>query len=253
LEIILLLSMLALLLVSALSFRKIVRVDKEVWQLRSKLEAASSEAELRLYRQIEALIGIYRVVDPVRPLPPMRGWAGSPDFLMELLQTLLRTKPVSIVECSSGVSTLICAYCCRFNGAGHVQSLEHDPLFAAATRRNLAEHGLTEWATVIDAPLTDVAIGGESYRWYRHDTVAQGAIDLLVVDGPPAGTGPMARFPAGPLLFPYMRKGGAILLDDAGRPDEKVTVERWLELFPRLALRMPAAEKGMAVLSMPVA
>jgi hypothetical protein len=75
-----------------------------------------------------------------------------------------------------------------------VYSLEHDPISAAETRAMLADHGLDDWATVIDAPLVPVTLGGETFRWYD-DSGLKGlkAIDMLVIDGPPLDTNALAR------------------------------------------------------------
>jgi hypothetical protein len=82
------------------------------------------------FRQIEALIGIYEETQINRALPPTRGWAASPDFLRNLCISVAEEKPKTIVECSSGISTLIAAACLKRQGSGHVYSLEHDPIFA---------------------------------------------------------------------------------------------------------------------------
>lgn len=73
-------------------------------------------------------------------------------------------------------------------------------------------------------------------------------IDLLVVDGPPEQTAPLAREPALPRLLPRMATRWTVLLDDADRPDETEIVRRWLTLAPRSRLSRPPAEKGLAVL-----
>jgi rhodanese-related sulfurtransferase len=228
--------------------RKITRIDRATWDLPAMLDEKTNLAELRLYRQIEALTALNALIRPVLPLPPLRAWAGSPDFLLELARCVMLKKPSVIVECSSGASSVVAARCCQLNGSGHVYSLEHERVFAEATRERLREQGLDDWATVIDAPLETGIVSGGSYSWYTLRDLPDRPIDLLVVDGPPASLGPFARYPAGPKLLPRLSGRGAVLVDDADRDDERQIVQRWQDEFPALKARQVIAEKGLVVL-----
>lgn len=228
-------------------YRKIKRVDAATWDLPS-LDYRINQAELRLYHQLEALDSLNALIRPVVPLPPLREWAGSPDFLLEIAKVILQKKPLTIVECSSGSSTLVAARCCQLNGSGHVYSLEHESVFAEATRNNLREAGLEGWATVIHAPLKEHELSGAKYPWYDLSELPNLAIDLLVVDGPPAALAPQSRYPAGPYLVPHLSQGGAIMLDDADRRDEREIVKRWQQQFPQLDVQTRPAEKGLRII-----
>lgn len=202
-----------------------------------------------LYRQLEILVGLYVDLGLTKSLPGTRGWAASPDFLMELVKHTLREKPATVVECSSGTSTLILARCMQMNGGGKVYSLEHDPLYAEQTTAQLARHGLSEFAEVLVAPLESMTLGRESWLWYDHRALPDSRpIDMLVIDGPPTATGPQARYPAGPVLFPRLSGRGAVFLDDAERDSEKSILARWKTEFPQLAQASAFAEKGCAIL-----
>lgn len=203
-----------------------------------------------LFRQIEALHGLYVSLGLRRALPLTRGWAASPDFLQELAAHALDEKPCCVVECSSGISTLVLARCMQINGAGRVYSLEHDPAYARRTRRQLQLHGLAEWAVVIDAPLLPQTFGTRGPQpWYDCSGLApELAIDMVVIDGPPQAIADQARYPAGPALFPRMAPGATVFLDDAARPAERAALQRWAEEFPELEIRSLPCEKGAAVL-----
>ncbi len=202
-----------------------------------------------LFRQLEALQGLYVELELKHSLPPTRGWAASPDFLLEVARHARSLQHATVLECSSGISTLVLARCMQLNGSGKVYSLEHDRHFAAQTRAQLRRHGLQDWATVIEAPLTPYDLDGQSWPWYDLTQLPElPAIDLLVIDGPPQATRPQARFPAGPLLFPRLSSGAAVFLDDAARPDEQAILQRWRLAFPALAYTNEACEKGCAVL-----
>lgn len=225
---------------------------RRVHLLLHELGERSGHDTAALFRQVEALQGLYVDLDLRHSLPPTRGWAASPDFLAELATHVRRERPCVVVECSSGASTLVLARSLQLNGGGKVYSLEHDPLYARQTRQQLAHHGLSEFAEVLDAPLCKVALDGQRYDWYDHAVLPpMGPIGMLVIDGPPQDSCTQARYPAGPLLFPRLAAGAAVFLDDAKRPAETRTVARWREAFPALIVDMRSCEKGCAVLRVP--
>lgn len=205
-----------------------------------------------LFRQMEALQGLYVELDLKHSLPPTRGWAASPDFLLELARHARSARPLTVVECSSGASTVVLARCMQLNGQGKVFSMEHDADYARLTRAQLKRHGLEDWAQVLDAPLRPYRLGDEEWPWYDVAGLGTGTeIDLLVIDGPPQATRSLARYPAGPLLFPRLARGASVFLDDAGRPDERTILQRWQKEFPALEQSTRQCEKGCAVLSVP--
>lgn len=71
---------------------------------------------------------------------------------------------------------------------------------------------------------------------------------MLVIDGPPWFVSPLARYPAGPALFPKLAREGLILLDDAARDDESRIMERWRAEWPRLGCVRYDTEKGTALM-----
>lgn len=198
-----------------------------------------------LYRQIESLLALYSWIEPVRPLPEIGGFAALPDFLRLVADVAAEERPGLVVEAGSGVSTVVIAYCLRKLGGGRLVALEHDPIYAAATREALAKHDLEDLAMVVDAPLRKVEVGGRSCLWYDTDAISlEQPIDLLVVDGPPGGVHPMARYPAVPLLYDRLRDGATIVLDDADRIDERRAIEDWQRQHAGLMGRHVATQKG---------
>src|SRR5581483_11962464 len=91
-------------------------------------------------------------------------------------------------------------------------------------------------------------IGNESWVWYREDALPDAAIEMLVIDGPPTTVGKLARYPAGPILFPRLSGNAAVFLDDAARKQEKAVLMRWCMEFPEFAPKGMDCEKGCAVL-----
>lgn len=224
----------------------------------SSMESVSSrfqEHERRVTRrlltdfaQTEALLALYHEVRPERALPPTRSWAASPDLLRTCWTSALEQRPELILECGSGVSTIIFAYACRRMGVGRVVALEHEEAFAEETRASLRRHGLSDWADVRWAPLEPLPASLDSARWYALDAVPEGPIDLLFVDGPPANQDPTARQPALPVLYDRLSDDAVIILDDQIRAVEGAHTAGLPERYPDLALEVLEHEKGTAVL-----
>ena len=68
-------------------------------------------------------------------------------------------------------------------------------------------------------------------------------IDMLLVDGPPGMTGPLARYPALPVFYEYLNNDAVIFLDDGVREDENKIMQRWLQEFPDLSSEVLDSEK----------
>lgn len=163
-------------------------------------------------------------------LPLPGGWAVTGQTLLALVNEVLETGRENVVECGCGTSTVWTALALRHRGSGHVFALEHDPKFAEITRAQLRAQGLEDWATVIDAPLADTTIDGESVAWYdlaALDRLPE-RIDLLFVDGPPGDTGRLARRPAYALLQSRLFDHSVVVLDDTNRPAEQEIAKDWL-------------------------
>ena len=198
------------------------------------------------FAQIEALMWLVSILGLSRPLRPTRGYAASPDFLLELVRLIDEKQPLRVLELGSGVSTVVLAS--RLAGRGEVVSLDHDPGFAAQTRDELVQHGLS--ARVVDAPLVDVSVGGQAWRWYQVPG-GLGKFDMLVVDGPPGDTGRLARYPALPVLVGNLEPGAVVCIDDGIRDDEREMVKRWVQEQPGSESRYLETEKGMYVVTLP--
>src|SRR5699024_2695244 len=123
------------------------------------------------------------------------------------------------------------------NKTGRFLSFEHNHSYFEKTKRLLEECELTEYVDLIYAPLEEVVLENESYRWYSlpydliDHMVGKGELDILLIDGPPAATNKQARYPALPMLRKYCNEETVILLDDAAREEEKEILDRWIKLM----------------------
>ena len=212
---------------------------------------ADTQKEIKqTFRQLEALQNLSAVLPANDVLPATRGWAASPDLLVVLVNLLITERPSLVVECGSGASTLWLALAMRqFEIKGRIVALDHDPVFAAKTRDFLARHDVLDLAEVRDAPLESFSVDGETYSWYARQAWEDlTGIDLLFVDGPPAATGPQARYPALPLLIGSLNPVATIVLDDLIVPDMQKVLRLWLDAHPEFGSEILPLEKEAALL-----
>jgi predicted O-methyltransferase YrrM len=209
-----------------------------------------SDQREHVYLQIEALLAVYASLPIASPLPPMRGWALSPDAARLVVSLVFEKRPRIILDVGSGVSTLLLAYGLKKIGAGRVMALEHAEAFAESSRKDISNHGLGDFATVLFAPLKNVSLKGEGYIWY--DTAAlekmPSAIDMVIIDGPPEKTHALARYPALPLIWSRLAKDAVIVVDDAFTPATQKILGLWLAGLPGLTCSIVKTEKGTAIL-----
>jgi len=225
---------------------KITRLLQEQEERTVSAQQAIGE---NIYQQLEALISITSILPLRHPLPPMRGWAISPDFGVLLVAEILKKEPRVVLELGSGVSTLLIAYCLENIGHGRVVSFDHDLNYCEKSRDKIGDHKLGNIAEVVHAPLDEMQLNQGSWDWYDTARIDPDIkIDLLVIDGPPGQIQDISRYPALPLLHEYLSDDIVILLDDAARTDEKTIVEMWIREFPEFEHEYIPAEKGAAVL-----
>ena len=202
----------------------------------------------QLYQQLEAFITINSLLDIRPPLPPMRGWAASPDFLVLVLGEILARKPELVLELGSGVSTLISAYALQKLGKGKLISLDHDSNYLQKTQQQLKLHGLGDIVQAVHAPLTEINLNGVAWRWYDLASMQlPGTIDILVVDGPPAHIQARSRYPALPVLAEHLSEHATVFLDDAARVDEQAIAREWAMRYPDFNHELVNCEKGASV------
>ncbi len=214
-----------------------------------KLLELKSQADNH-YRQIEALFSIFNLLTLRQPLPPMRGWAVSPDFVKLIISSVFEHKPKLVVELGSGVSTLVVGYCLQTLNQGEVISVDHEESYTEISKNNVLNHSLQNVVQVIYAPLKNITIYDKTWLWYDPGflTNLEKPIDLLIVDGPPGDLQKLSRYPALPLLIDSLSDDALVLLDDSNREDEQEIVKLWKQSFPFSKVEQIVTEKGACVL-----
>lgn len=202
-------------------------------------------------KRVQDIVNLFQMV-PIRSgIPALGLWTASADLLVELVDRLVAERPAVAVEGGSGVSTVVMALAVREHGLPtKVVALEHTQEWAEHTRRMLERHGVAEHAEVRVAPLQPTSLDDHETPWYDESAIADLTdIGLVLVDGPPEGTGPRARYPMVPLLRDKLADRCTILVDDTARPGDADVVESWRPLLPGFELELLKLDKGAAVLT----
>ncbi|MEN8180709.1 MAG: class I SAM-dependent methyltransferase, partial [Pseudomonadota bacterium] len=166
-----------------------------------------------------------------------------------IVDDCLQAKPSLVLECSSGLTSLMLARCCQINGAGRVVSLEDGEEYVGNARAFINRYKLGEVASVIHAPLQKTDVDGAEYLWYATRKIPDQPIDMLVIDGPSGFIQKNSRYPALPMLYPRLADGCRVFLDDAARPDEQEIVAMWQAAYPELEQETIETERGCSILT----
>jgi predicted O-methyltransferase YrrM len=207
------------------------------------------DAAHRLERAIRSAEDAAALSAALQETAPIFGrWAVEGDFAGMIARELERA-PQLVVECGSGVTSLVIANQLRRNGSGRLISFDHDTGYASRCTALLDRAGLGDFARVVEAPLRPQQVGERTVDWYDRSVVEEAIedkIDVLVVDGPPQ-ISPWARWPALEVLYPRLAEGAVVLMDD-GR-SQQTTAHAWIERFPDLDLYWIDTVKGTWLLT----
>jgi Methyltransferase domain len=178
----------------------------------------------------EADLHAWQILSPLLSRDPYLPWtSGSmrPAGLVTVCNEIVHGSRTRIVECGSGLSTVVLARLLRERGEGALVALEHDSHWAALVEEQLRREDLGEIARVHYAPL-----GGEPpwYDLHAGDRLPD-KVDLLIVDGPPAFDPRHGnrRAPALSWFKDRLVDGATVILDDIDREGEREVLSGWEE------------------------
>jgi predicted O-methyltransferase YrrM len=178
------------------------------------------------------------------------GWSIDSFLGRTIFDSVLVDRPNCIVELGSGSSTLLIARCLSLIGHGDAEhiAVDHEETYLEQTRSYLALNGLEQHVKLWLCPLSRDDVTGK--LWYSGLTqrLEGHKIDLLLIDGPPGTTQEDSRYPALPVLMPFLSDRCTIMLDDARRPAERSIVEQWAAKFPDFDVRFLRDGHGVAIL-----
>lgn len=146
-------------------------------------------------------------------------WGAGSEFLAGCI-TYAMSSPGAILECGSGLSTILIGAIAKKQGVPH-WVLEHNPKWAGRVQHYLAQYQLD--SVLYTRPLADKG----DYSWYDAplDIMPDG-FSLVVCDGPPSRT-KGGRYGMFPTMKNRLMPGCHILLDDAERKGELEAAKRW--------------------------
>lgn len=237
---------------------KAAKLDEKVSEFEGTLERLaktnrqqSTRAIRDSTRQTESLVHIYQRYPQVKlPMPNTGGFAIDAQALAHLLTVVEERSPKKILELGSGTSTIWLGYLSQSYG-GKVVSLDHLEHYLHLTRSAVGRHELNDVIETRLAPLESTQCDGREFNWYAAAAMTDlSEIDMLLVDGPPAATGPEARYPSLPMLIDRLAPQATVILDDAHRDDEAGIVDAWLDAYPDFKLidegtsRLAVLERG---------
>jgi predicted O-methyltransferase YrrM len=164
------------------------------------------------------------------PYLPWTYFAMRPGAVVAILNDIAVNRRTHIVECGGGISTLYIGRLLRERD-GHLYTVEESADWADTLSHQIEKEKLTDWVSVIHAPISDVRLPDGNHPWYSHDVVkpltGRREIDLLIVDGPLAEHLPQIRYPALPYFYDSLQARATVVVDDIDRPGEQQIVKRW--------------------------
>jgi Methyltransferase domain len=201
--------------------------------------------------------GVHPLAGSTLPVPTLRKLLENDqlgvmtldaDTIVFLWEELLSERPRTIVECGSGISTLVLArYAAERIEAGdavpRIVSLEQDAEVKAHVDKLLIERGLHGKVQVIHAPLTS-----DGTYSISSDSLARALgcerIDWILIDGP-AGADEVRRDTIC-VLGPSCKAGTRWFLDDAFRDGELNVLRTWNSVGGTAVRGIYPVGKGLA-------
>lgn len=241
---------------------------KELAELRKKLDWRMDKGFNNSIKQVESFIGVQNYLETGQLSMEYHGWPISSDVALFLLGKIEANNYDLIIEFGSGTSTKLFAQAMsnrttktlvssndkkRIGKESHnnmdevveysydlpqrVLTFEHNKKYYLKTRESLVHAGLDDVVNLVHAPLVDYKCDGGDYLYYDCDKALQHIADiyqgrtakiLVLIDGPPAATGPLARLPAiSKLLNTLAAHQLDLVLDDYIRSEEKEIAKVW--------------------------
>ncbi|MFN9693386.1 MAG: hypothetical protein ACK550_06260 [Synechococcaceae cyanobacterium] len=268
----------------ALNDQLLRRLDTLEQRLGEKFERRLERASLAVMRQLEAFLQLHACLGPIPA--PLHGWAISADLALLLLRQVEAAPPDLVLEFGSGVSTWVLLSALARVGSGAAKgdraradqasapsqgprllSFEHRGDCRDATADLLRASPLRQRLDLRLAPLEPWSEGDRSYSFYGSLAAIGAALAplrssnrpqrlLVLVDGPPGRSGPLARYPALPALLEQLQGDAGsgpplqvdLFLDDLERREERQIANLWEQRLQAEGLacqrREPVTENG---------
>jgi predicted O-methyltransferase YrrM len=150
-----------------------------------------------------------------------------------LAQIVLGQSTRDVLEFGAGASSVVLARSLQLAGAGTLTSLEQSPEWCQGACRQVQLTGIDAHLEVTRPAFELRPWPCHGYATARRIVAQRGPYDLVLIDAPQWYFG---RDGALPLAIEHLRPGALIVVDDAGRPQERWAIHRWLQTYPGLSL-----------------
>ena len=191
------------------------------------------------------------VCDALPPRPVDRSGFVITSSHAAFLSRLVRAPCVErVLEFGAGYSTWVIACALGGRRGGSLTTVENSPEWCEAVLARAREVPSVDVRQVPGTMRLRLTPAGLVRAFPRLGPALgeRGPFDLVFVDGPFWREGREGALHA---ALPHLRPGALIVLDDAGRPNERWVLERWLAACPGLRVELydpDSAGKGIAVL-----
>ena len=157
-------------------------------------------------------------------------WSIDEKTIQFLWNNLMRDRPQFIIECGSGISSLVLATYSKFLSTKlsyfpQVFSIEQDVHIKEKIEKKLKKFDLIDFIKILYAPISEQG----KYRLNGNDfpkKIGQEKADWILIDGP-SGPPSDCRLWVLPTLAPFCRPGTKWFLDDAFRNAELNILNKW--------------------------
>lgn len=171
---------------------------------------------------------------------PRNAWALAEDTCKFVATLIRRLRPERVLEFGSGISsTVIATELIRVPGAQLI-SVDHNKVFQATAQRLAEEHHVSEAIKFYRCPIRPSWWHGKLLFFYDIGPALasqMASLDLVLVDGPSY----WGREAAAYAVYPHLKPGALILVDDAHRKGEREYLGEWSKLYGR-ALEVASRE-----------
>lgn len=197
-------------------------------------------------KQIESFISLQNYLIAGQQPLNFHGWPISPDIALFLIQKIEQNDYDLIIEFGSGTSTSLIASILKkrdfeVKKQTKLITFEHNKKYYEQTLADIKNKSIDDYVDLVYAPLIEYFYEKEKYLYYSCEgkfaelkLIFNKEIQkiLVLVDGPPGDTGPLARFPALPhLMKEFNLYKLDLVLDDYSRNEEIAIAKKWEELL----------------------
>ncbi|WP_153394285.1 class I SAM-dependent methyltransferase [Ornithinicoccus halotolerans] len=199
------------------------RLEERHQELLDAVSGSSEAAELKAHMEL------------VRRLSTGPSAAGTTAnrptaaAVLSVVELIEQHHPEAVLSLGASNAAMWVAEALRTAESARLVVVDDDEHAVSGVARFLHERGLTGRASARHAPLTDVEVAGEPCHWYDTQAFTDlEGVDLVLLDGPAAGAGRFARYPAVPLLQDHLSEHALLVLFDVSRLGASATVTRWV-------------------------